>query len=123
VPDFDSEAVTKFRVGAAAELDTRPFGLKGELSAGRDDGTSVAGAMLKAAYVPPSFQVLTVEVQGRAWSGDLDESHALVSSVIIGASYELTRSWACRAYLIHGLSDSAEADNTSVVFQAYYFGG
>ena len=122
-PDVESDAVTKVRAGAAAEYASGSFGFKGELTAGRNDDSAVAGAMLEAAYTPPSLQSLRLEAQGRAWSGDLSESDALSGSVTLGASYELTRGWTLRAYVIHGLSGPGLAEDTSAVFQAYYFGG
>jgi hypothetical protein len=122
-PDFESEAVTKVRAGAAAELTVGSFEFKGELSAGKNGDTGVGGAMLEAGYTPPSIQALTLEAQGRAWSGDLEDADDLASSIALGASYALTRGWTVRAYVIHELSRPGGAEDTSAVVQAYYFGG
>lgn len=122
-PDFGADAVTKVRAGAAAEYASGSFEVKGELAVGRNDDNGAAGAMLEAGYVPPSLQSLTLEAQVRAWSGDLDESDALSSSVTLGGSYELTRGWTVRAYMIRDLSKPGGAEDTSAAFQAYYLGG
>jgi hypothetical protein len=122
-PDFESDAVTKMRAGAAAEFASGSFEFKGELSLGKNEDTSVGGAMLEAGYTPPSFQELTLEAQGRLWSGDLEDGEALVTAVALGGSYELTRDVTVRGYVIHDVSGPGDTDETSVVVQAYYFGG
>jgi hypothetical protein len=122
-PDFESEAVPKVRAGGAAVLESGSFEFRGELSVGKNEATDVMGAMLGAAYAPPSLQSLAVEAQGRAWSGDLDAGGALASSVSLGASYALTRGWTIRGYVIRELSRPGGSNDTSAVLQAYYFGG
>lgn len=122
-PGFGAAVVTKVRAGAAAAFESGSFEIKGELSAGKNDDIGVAGALLDAAYVPPSLQNLTFEAQGRVWSGELGASDGLASSITLGASYELTRDWTLRAYLIHDLSGPGDTEDTSVVCQVYFFGG
>jgi hypothetical protein len=122
-PDFASDTVTKLRTGAAAELESGSFAFRGELTAGKNGDSEVAGAMIETAYVPPSLQSLTIEAQVRAWSGHLGNDEAVTSSIAIGGSYELTRGWTVRSYVIHDLTRPGDTEDTSVVFQAYYFGG
>jgi hypothetical protein len=122
-PGFGSDAVEMSRAGAAAVFAVGPLELRGELTVGENDGSGVAGAMLEVGRTPSSLPELRVEAQGRVWTGDLDESDALVSSVALGASYSVTSEWTLRSYVIQGLSKPGDTEDTRLVFQAYYFGG
>jgi hypothetical protein len=122
-PEYAGEAVAKARLGAAAELLAGSFDYRGEVTAGVNDDSAVAGILARGGYVPPSLQSLKVELQARAWSADLEQPRSLRASVTAGASFELTRTLTLRAYVTHDIEEPGGVDDTGVLVQIYYFGG
>jgi hypothetical protein len=122
-PHIADQAISKHRAGADAQYLRGPFLFKGEASVGRNENDDVVGVLFETDYTVPSLQSFTVKAQGRFWTDDPSESASTVATVALGASYDLTASWALRAGVFHDLEKPGTSEGTAMFLQAYYLGG
>lgn len=120
-PDFSDEGVRKQRLGVDAQYGLGPYSLMGEVTAGRNETNDVAGALLEIGYTVPSLQTLKLQVQGRTWTDDPDDSERRISTVGAGFSYDLRSDLAIRLAVFHDL-ERPDMEDTAVYVQLYYYG-
>ncbi len=119
-PVFESEAVTKTRLGADAQWGVGPLVLAGELTAGTDGDENVMGTLLQIGWPVPAIEALTLETQGQYWSRGASGDE---SSLVVSASYRLSDGLTLRAAAFQDLTGAAADEPARVVLQAYYYGG
>ena len=123
VPDLvTGETVTKRRIGFDVQRPVGPFGFKGEIAAGDDDGTTVAGALVEFDYTVPDMQRLKVKLQGTYWSNDWDKRRARDLTVAPVLEYEVTSSLTARLGYFHDFEASNGNEDRVIICQLYYFG-
>ena len=123
VPDLvTGETVSKRRIGFDVQRPVGPFGFKGEIAAGDDDGTTVAGALVEFDYVVPDLQSLKVKLQGTYWSNDWDKRQARDLTVAPVLEYEVNSNLTARLGYFHDFEASNGNEDRVIVFQLYYFG-
>ena len=123
VPDLvTGETVSKRRIGLDVQRPVGPFGFKGEISAGDDDGTTVAGALVEFDYTVPDMQSLKMKLQGTYWSNDWDKEEARDLSLAPVIEYEVTSSLRARLGYFHDFKASNGNEDRVILLQLYYYG-
>ena len=123
VPDLvTGETVSKRRIGFDMQRPVGPFGFKGEIAAGTDDGKTVAGALVEFDYVVPDMQSLRVKLQGTYWSNDWDKKNARDLTVAPVLEYEVTSNLTARLGYFHDFQASNGNEDRVILLQLYYFG-
>jgi len=123
VPDLVSrQAVQRRRIGFDMQRPIGPFGFKGEIAFGDDDGTTVGGALVEFDYTPPDIQELTAKLQVSYWSHDWDKRRARDVTVGRVLEYEVNSSLTASLGYFHDFESSRGDEDRMVVLQLYYFG-
>ena len=115
-------AIQKRRIGFDMQRPVGPFGFKGEIAAGDDDGTMVAGALVQFDYTVPEAQSLVMKLQGIYWSNDWDKKDARDLTVAPVLEYKATSSLTARLGYFHDFKSSRGDEDRMVVLELYYFG-
>lgn len=123
VPDLvTGETVSKRRIGFDVQRPVGPFGFKGEVAVGDDDGKTVAGSLVEFDYTVPDLQSLKVKLQGAYWSNDWDERQDCDVTVAPVLEYEVSSSLTARLGYFHDFEASNGNEDRVIIFQLYYFG-
>lgn len=122
VPELvTGKSVRKKRIGFDVQRPVGPFGFKGEIAAGQDDGTTVAGALAELDYTVPDLQSLKIKLQGTCWSTDWDRKKARDVNLAPVIEYNVTPSLTMRLGYFHDFEVSSGNEDRVFLLQLYYF--
>jgi len=121
-PDLvTNKSTRKKRIGLDLQRQLGIFDFKGEIAAGDNDGTTVAGGLVEFGYTVPQQQDLKVKMQMSYWSNEWDKKDARDLTLSPVIEYKINTSSTISLGYFHDVYSSGDKDRM-IVLQFYYFG-
>jgi hypothetical protein len=118
---INGKSIRKKRIGLDFQCPIGLFDFKTEVTAGDNDGTTVAGALAELGYTIPQQQNLRIKTQIMYWSNDWEEKYARDLTLSPVIEYKANSTTTVRLGYFHDLYSGSDEDKI-VVLQLYCFG-